>query len=221
MAAEVDFAVLTVAPGARTMELTREPAGHARRGGQRRGRPLAGPDGLDVRSGDSFTFADVERLTAGYALALQERGVRPGDRVAVMLANEPAFPLTWLALSLLGAVMVPLNTRYQIADAGHVLRACGASAIVAGARFLPLLERVAASCPRCAGSCRPTRSPRQRTRRPAEGRSPARPDPAGTANIQFTSGTTGRPKGCVLSHRYWTQLGGSLVAEFPYLGATT
>ena len=49
-----------------------------------------------------------------------------------MLGNEPAFPLTWLALSLIGAVMVPLNTRYQSADAGHVLRACGASSIVAG-----------------------------------------------------------------------------------------
>src|SRR5580693_10723464 len=48
--------------------------------------------------GERFTFADVARLTGGYALALRERGVRPGDRIAVMLANEPAFPLTWLAL---------------------------------------------------------------------------------------------------------------------------
>src|SRR6185312_16877210 len=76
-------------------------------------------DGGD-NPGDSFTFADVERLTVGYALALAERGVRPGDRVGVMLGNEPAFPLTWLALALAGAAMVPLNTKYRTADAGHV-----------------------------------------------------------------------------------------------------
>jgi crotonobetaine/carnitine-CoA ligase len=43
------------------------------------------------------------------------------------------------------------------------------------------------------------------------------PDPAGTANIQFTSGTTGHPKGCVLPHAYWTRLAGGLITEFPYL----
>ncbi len=46
------------------------------------------------------------------------------------------------------------------------------------------------------------------------------PDPAGTASIQFTSGTTGHPKGCVLPHRYWAQLAGGLVTEFPYLTAS-
>lgn len=46
------------------------------------------------------------------------------------------------------------------------------------------------------------------------------PDPAGTANIQFTSGTTGHPKGCVLPHRYWTQLAGGLATDFPYLTAS-
>ena len=97
--------------------------------------------------GESLTFADIRRLTDGYALALAEQGVGPGDRVAVMLANEPAFPLTWLALSLLGAIMVPLNTKYRTADAGHVLRACGASAIVTGAQFEPLLRPVAAELP--------------------------------------------------------------------------
>ncbi|HEY3905787.1 MAG TPA: AMP-binding protein [Streptosporangiaceae bacterium] len=169
--------------------------------------------------GGSFTFSDVERLAYGYALALRGRGVQPGDRVAVMLGNEPAFPLTWLALSLIGAVMVPLNPRYQSADAGHVLSACGASSIVAGPRFLPLLERVAAQAPEVSQIV-PAEEIAAAADQVTGGRPGlARPDPAGTANIQFTSGTTGRPKGCVLSHRYWTQLGGSLVAGFPYLDA--
>jgi crotonobetaine/carnitine-CoA ligase len=169
--------------------------------------------------GERFTFADVARLTAGYARALSERGVRAGDRVAVMLGNEPGFPLTWLALSRLGAAMVPVNTRYQTADAGHVLRASGASAIVAGPAFEPLLRQVRAEVPSLrqlvpAGELHVAAD--------AAGSGSAigsagGPDPAGIANIQFTSGTTGRPKGCLLPYRYWTQLAGGMVTEFPYL----
>jgi crotonobetaine/carnitine-CoA ligase len=167
--------------------------------------------------GDQLTFSDVDRLTAGYAQALRERGVQAGDRVALLLRNEAAFPLTWLALARLGAAAVPVNTRYQTADAGHVLRACHPSAIVTGAGFGPLLEQLAADLP-ALGRIIPAAelaaaAARAGTARPEFGD----PDPAGTANIQFTSGTTGRPKGCVLPHRYWTRLGGSLVTEFPYL----
>jgi crotonobetaine/carnitine-CoA ligase len=169
--------------------------------------------------GDRFTFADVARLTAGYATALRERGVRPGDRVAVLLANEPAFPLTWLALSALGAAMVPVNVKYQTADAEHVLRACGASAIVAAERFAPLLERLPADLPalRTAIPAASLSQAAGNAAAAAAGQDLPRPDPAGTANIQFTSGTTGRPKGCVLPHRYWTTLAGGLVTEFPFL----
>ncbi|HEY1917885.1 MAG TPA: AMP-binding protein [Streptosporangiaceae bacterium] len=173
--------------------------------------------------GERFTFGDVAALVGGYARALRERGVRPGDRVAVMLANEPAFPLTWLALSRIGAAMVPVNTKYQTADAGHVLRACGASLVVAGAAFGGVLEQVRADVPglrevlpaaeiaACAGRAVSAGGPAGAIEESSG------PDPASTANIQFTSGTTGPPKGCVLPHWYWTQLADGLITEFPYL----
>src|ERR1700733_7825674 len=172
--------------------------------------------------GDRFTFAAVHRLTDGYAQALRDRGVRAGDRVAVLLGNEAAFPLTWLALSLLGAAAVPVNTKYQPAEAEHVLRACAASAIVAGERFEPLLRRLPPDGParrrllpaaEIAASAEIAAAEMAAATAKAEATGPdvGDPDPAGTANIQFTSGTTGHPKGCVLPHNYWTVLAQSMV----------
>jgi crotonobetaine/carnitine-CoA ligase len=170
--------------------------------------------------GRRFTFAEVERLSSGYAAALHARGVRPGHRVAVMLASEPAFPLTWLALGRLGAVMVPVNTRYQTADAEHVLRSSGARAMVAGAEFIELLSRLPADVPALKNLIPAAAVAAAAASARASGLvAIAEPQPADPANIQFTSGTPGFPKGCVLPHRYWTQLAGGLVAEFPYLSS--
>jgi crotonobetaine/carnitine-CoA ligase len=168
--------------------------------------------------GETLTFAEVDRLTTGFAQALSDRGVRAGDRVALLLSNEAAFPLTWIALSLLDAAAVPLNIRYQTADAEHVLRQAGVAAIVHGAQFEPLLARLPADL---AALSRIVPAPELAAEAARSGRTGGfgLPDPAGTANIQFTSGTTGRPKGCVLPRSYWTRLGGSLVSEFPYLSA--
>jgi carnitine-CoA ligase len=165
--------------------------------------------------GDRFTFAEVERLSAGYAQALRDRGVQAGDRIAVMLTNRPAFPLTWLALARLGAVMVPVNTKYQSADAEHVLRACGATGIVAGAEFEPLLARLPADVP-AVQHIHPV-DVISAAALSVDSVLEANPAPGDTANIQFTSGTTGYPKGCVLPHRYWTQLADGMISDFPYL----
>ena len=154
----------------------------------------------------TLRFRDLDRRSAAYAQALRERGVRAGDRVAVMLDNRAEFPLVWLALMRLGAAMVPLNVRYRSADAGHVLADSGAVLALTSPAYADLLGPVADVV--LIDDLVPAGDWQQ---------GPL--DPATTVNVQYTSGTTGLPKGCVLTHRYWTTLGTSMLREFPYVVA--
>jgi crotonobetaine/carnitine-CoA ligase len=160
-------------------------------------------------TGERFTFADVDRLSDRIAVALTERGVGPGDRVAVMLRNVPAFPLTWLALAKIGALLVPVNTNYQEFDGAHVLRHSGAKLVVAAPEFTALLHRIGLTDVLTPDQLEPAS-----TARPA-----FTPVPESPVNLQYTSGTTGAPKGCVLPNRYWTTLAVSLATDFPAVGA--
>ncbi|KQW52931.1 acyl-CoA synthetase [Nocardioides sp. Root1257] len=154
----------------------------------------------------TLTFSTVGDQTSRLAQALRERGVQPGDRVAVMLDNQPELPLVWFALMRLGAAMVPLNVRYRTADAGHVVADAGARLAVTSPSYAGLLEPLVEVVD-------------------VADLNPAGPweqgpvDPAAPVNVQYTSGTTGHPKGCVLTHRYWTTLATSMVEEFPHLRA--
>ncbi|MEV4056699.1 ATP-dependent acyl-CoA ligase [Amycolatopsis sp. NPDC049688] len=157
--------------------------------------------------GRTFTFADVDRESSRIAAALAERGIGPGDRVAVMLRNQPEFPLIWLALAKIGAQLVPVNTNYQEFDGAHVLRHSGAKLAVAAPEFTDLLGRIGLT---------EVVTP---DRLVAAGAAPEfTPVPELPVNIQYTSGTTGAPKGCVLPNRYWTTLAVSLATDFPAVG---
>ncbi|WNV88432.1 AMP-binding protein [Umezawaea sp. Da 62-37] len=158
--------------------------------------------------GVRLTFGDVDRLTAGYAQALRSRGIGEGDRVAVLLRNQPEFPLFWLALARLGAAMVPVNVKYRSVDAEHLLRDSSAVAVVTTAEFRPLVDELSAVPVFLVEDLAPE-----------DGFEQQEIDPGAAVNIQYTSGTTGAPKGCVLSHTYWTTMGESLVEEFPNLSA--
>src|SRR5262245_27221999 len=71
--------------------------------------------------GEPFvTFGDMELRTRRLANALNELGVRPGDRVMVMMRNSTAFIESWLAINRLGAVMVTVNTAYTGVFLVHV-----------------------------------------------------------------------------------------------------
>ena len=142
------------------------------------------PDAPAVVAGDSrLTWAQldalVDRTAAGYA----ERGLRPGERVAVQLPNG----IPWLRATLgairAGLVVVPVNTAYTDPELEHVLRDSGAALLVAGAeREGPAGVPVVAGPPE------------------ADGPPPAHDDdPAAVSFLAYTSGTTGRPRGAVLT----------------------
>ncbi|HEY0403301.1 MAG TPA: AMP-binding protein [Blastococcus sp.] len=123
--------------------------------------------------------AAVDRAAAGYA----GRGLTPGERVAVQLPNG----LPWLRAALgalrVGLVVVPVNTAYTDPELEYVLSDSGAALLVAAAERGPV-----AGVPVCVGPPE------------AEGPLPAvADDPEALAFLAYTSGTTGRPRGAMLT----------------------
>jgi acyl-CoA synthetase (AMP-forming)/AMP-acid ligase II len=100
-----------------------------------------------------LSYAEAERASARLARGLLARGVAKGSRIAVLAPNGPDWVVWWLAVTRIGAVMVPLNTFYKPRELGYVLRHSDASALITVARFLnnDYLERLEACAPGLAG----------------------------------------------------------------------
>jgi crotonobetaine/carnitine-CoA ligase len=161
---------------------------------------------------ERITFAGVDHLSSMLAMGLRHIGVEPGDRVAVMLRNEREFPLIWLALAKLGAILVPININYREFDGAHVLDHSGARFAVAADEFVGLLTKIA---PETGLERVLTVNDLHQAAQEAPRWTEFSTEAERPVNIQYTSGTTGAPKGCVLPNRYWTTLAIGLAAGFP------
>ncbi|HEX4818298.1 MAG TPA: AMP-binding protein [Nonomuraea sp.] len=139
-------------------------------------------------TGTSLSFEEADARTDRLAAALADKGVRPGDRVAIMMDNVAGWPLSWLAILKAGAITVPVNVRYRDADLEHVLRDSGAVATLTTAEHAPHIPGTVYVFDTLESSA----SPR-----------PVNVKPGDVANFQYTSGTTGFPKACLLTHEYW------------------
>jgi len=104
---------------------------------ERRARDTAAKS-LCLFGGSAISFADLYARVTHVAGGLAALGVRPGDRVAVMLANHPDYPVVFLALAWLGVTQVPLNVHPRGLGLEYVLAHSVARAIVADERFAPL-----------------------------------------------------------------------------------
>ncbi|MFF8374266.1 AMP-binding protein [Streptomyces lydicus] len=166
------------------------------------------PEREFLRFGErSWSFADIDDWSSRLAHRLIELdGIQPGDRVAIMLPNVVHWPVVWLAALKAGAVAVPINSSYQRGDLAFVLRDSGARVAFTDSERSALIADVLTTEGGLAGLrvvdvADDGSEPFPRT-------APAVPVVAGTlANLQYTSGTTGFPKACMLTHDYWVRLG--------------
>ncbi len=155
--------------------------------------------------GASWTLADVVREVEGYAVGLAERGVRKGDRVAVLLGNRPETIFAWFAANRLGAIAAILNPAYKRPELAGILRATTPRVVVTD-ELGPLAADACADAD--AGAAITV---------PSDLRAPGAPPAVDVAPddpcvLLATSGTTGAPKAVLQPHRTYT-----LTAEaFPW-----
>ncbi|MFC3448546.1 AMP-binding protein [Amycolatopsis speibonae] len=166
------------------------------------------PEREFLRFGErSWSFAEIDDWTSRLAHRLIEAdGVRPGDRVAIMLPNVVHWPVAWLAALKAGAVAVPINSSYQRADLAFVLRDSGARVVFTDALRRDMIVEVVAGEDEVADVR--VVDVADDGAEPFPATPPAVPVDGGVlANLQYTSGTTGFPKACMLTHDYWVRLG--------------
>jgi long-chain acyl-CoA synthetase len=159
-----------------------------------------------------ITFAEHLRLVVGLARCLlEEYRLRPGDRVAVSMRNYPEWAPVYYASMVAGLVVVPLNAWWTGAELRYALADCAARLVVADAertaRIVPYLAELGGvPLVEVRGSTAPPREARTwadlvASLDPAASAPDVSVSPDDDATILYTSGTTGRPKGAVATHR--------------------
>jgi len=166
--------------------------------------PMAGrayhPDGWEITW--TQTLAKVEEKRRVY----EQAGYGRGHRVAMLFDQRPEFFFHYYALNALGASVVPVNPDYRRDEIRYVVEHSEASLVVAIENRMEDVKAVAqgigGGLPVVSFENFPDRLPRLATRTPA-----GLPDAETEAALLYTSGTTGRPKGCILTNEYFHTFG--------------
>jgi long-chain acyl-CoA synthetase len=160
------------------------------------------PDAVAVVfEGASTTYAAVRHQAVRASVSLNDLGVKPGDRVAIWMANHPSFISALYGIWRVGAVAVPVHSALTQPEAAHIFQDAGTSVVFIGhdqlddaAPWLEDLGMHALLTPRDAPKSAP----------PPDQNYPAPPiveaDDTDLALIQYTAGTSGVPKGAMLTH---------------------
>jgi acyl-CoA synthetase (AMP-forming)/AMP-acid ligase II len=167
---------------------------------------LAWGERIAVRYGDrTQTYRELSATAAGFGAFLRDRGIQPGDRVAIFLKNGFEYPAVLFGLFRAGFVAVPINAKLHQREVAFVIENSGAKAIVLDAAAADALESVlkARNAPQffIVGNSSAQNSIEFAFGPDASGVLPFEAQPDDPAWIFYTSGTTGRPKGATLSHR--------------------
>ncbi len=146
--------------------------------------------------GSKITYEDLQREADRVAGALAALGIAPGDRVAIGMHNSPFFAYAYFGILRAGAAAVPLNIMLTEAETTAVLRDSGARAVVAGGPYLSVVEAAARDL-ETVERVFSMEAWRELGSHPAPAVEVTGDD---LAVLAYTSGTTGEPKGVMLSH---------------------
>lgn len=160
---------------------------------------------LRVPPDGEMTYAELDANVRRFSAFLASRGIPEGSRVAILLPNLPEFVIAYFGAIAAGCVAVPVNTRLTAPEVGYILADCAASVVVTTREpfetvsVLPEARRVACwvVAEDAAGDAISFRDALERE--PDPGPRPC--DPGDVAVLLYTSGTTGFPKGAMISHR--------------------
>ncbi|HEY2050604.1 MAG TPA: malonyl-CoA synthase [Caulobacteraceae bacterium] len=162
----------------------------------------APPDVVAIRHGDGvLTYGELELETARWAQALEALNVQVGDRVAAQVEKSLEGLILYLATVRIGAVYLPLNPAYTLAELSYFIGDAEPALVVCDPALVPRVEEIAGSA-EVVGLDRQGRGELyDLAQTDLLGGPPASRAPEDLAAICYTSGTTGRSKGAMLTHR--------------------
>ncbi|QYZ79162.1 acyl-CoA synthetase [Methanofollis formosanus] len=161
-----------------------------------------------AKDGRAYTYADLRDAAAAIAGGLTARGVTRGDRICIYLDTSPEYLLSYLGIWRIGAVAVPTNAVYHEDEVAYALNDSGAVAVITDEAHVPTVRAVQERCPALRHTCVVGVAAEGETAwddllnaSPLGQAAGCRPDDL--CQLQYTSGTTGRPKGAMLTQGNW------------------
>ncbi|HEV2661991.1 MAG TPA: class I adenylate-forming enzyme family protein, partial [Ktedonobacteraceae bacterium] len=160
---------------------------------------------VDFETQTRLTYRDLNRRARALATMLQEQyAIQPGDRVAALALNSPEYLDAFFAVALLGAILVPLNWRLTARELGVILSDCEPKLLLSDEQHSARAQEVAAALEQPVQVLSMADFPGANVELAARAQAFQSRDGEEPMLILYTSGTTGTPKGAMLSHRMIT-----------------
>jgi len=188
-----------------------------------KGVSLGAPAPCLTMAGRTLTYGDVQQASWKVARALRRSGVRPGDKVAILSANDPVAFSCVFGISRAGAVWCPINPRSEAAENRELLDLLDCTCLIFQGTFAPLVAQISGDLPKLATLVCLDQRPAGAEAFPdwLEGlpdepfQAPAADD---TVMIAGTGGTTGKPKGVMLTGCNIETMSALTLMSYPFRG---